>query len=248
MDGVGGVGKTTLLHRHEYGVFDPDTKLTIGIDFFAKKYSIYGYNITSQFWDVVGATRFNFLRPICYNGANCLILVCDLTRPITFERIDNFIEVAKKADITPNQIILVGTKTDLFYERSVDSGYLTSILEKYEISEFIETSARNNHNIDVLFELATTIAMFNKGLINNQDFMYFKEIIKEKVKEPSPEPHEKLIRKCWRCGRSLFFYEFCDSNNQNYDEDRLLELWESEFLQFFCCSCYSELEGKNNSV
>lgn len=244
VDGVGGVGKTTMLTKLEYGIFDPHTKLTIGVDFFAKDYSILGQDITAQFWDLVGATRFNFLRPISYKGANCLILVCDLTRPITFERIGYFIKMANLADIKSNQIILVGTKADLFYERNVDSGYLLTILEKFKISHFIETSARNNHNIDALFELATGSAMLDKKIINEQDFKVFKEIIREKIQEPLPEPHEKLIRKCWRCGRALFFYEFCDSNNQNYDEERLLELWESPYLQFYCCSCFKELESK----
>jgi len=230
-----------MLKKLEYGVFDPDTRLTIGIDFFAKKMNLFGHKITAQFWDLVGAARFNFLRPICYKGANSIVLVADLTRPITFERIDYFIDVAKQANINPNQIILVGAKTDLFYERSVDSVYLSTILEKLGISESVETSARNSHNLDEMFELATALAMYHKGMISENEYIFIKEEIKQGIQEPIPEPYEKLIRKCWKCGKSLFFHEFSDSNNKIYGEDRLLELWESSVLEFFCCACYKEL-------
>lgn len=241
VDGFGGVGKTTLLKKLEYGVFDPDTRLTIGIDFFAKNINLYGHTINAQFWDLVGAARFNFLRPICYKGANCIVLVADLTRPITFERIDYFIEVAKKVNIDPSQIILVGTKTDLFYERSVDSHYLSTILEKLGISELVETSARNSHNLDELFELAAALALYHKGMITENEYIFMKEEVKQRIQEPVPESYEKLIRKCFKCGRSLFFHEFCDSNNKIYSEERLLELWESTVLEFYCCACYKEL-------
>jgi small GTP-binding protein len=246
VDGYGGVGKTTMLKKLEYGVFDPETRLTIGIDFFANTYrNLFGQNVTAQFWDLVGAARFNFLRPMCYRGANCVIIVADLTRPITFDRIDYFIEVAKQVNIDPSQIILVGTKTDLFYERSVDSIYLTTVAEKHGLSETVETSARNNHNLDELFELATVLAMYKKGIFSEYEYKMCKEDIKERIQEPIPEPYEKLIRKCWKCGRSLFFHEFSDSNRKIYDEDRLFELWESPYLQFYCCACYKELNQKN---
>lgn len=234
-----------MLKKLEYGVFDPDTRLTIGIDFFANTYrNLNGHKVTAQFWDLVGAARFNFLRPMCYRGANCVILVADLTRLITFERIDYFIDVANQVNIDPSQIILVGAKTDLYHDRSVDSIYLSTILEKYGLSESVETSARNNHNLDELFELATVLAMYKKGMISENDYIFCKEEIKERILEPTPEPYEKLVRKCWKCGRSLFFHEFSDSNTKVYDEERLLELWESPYLQYFCCACYKELNQK----
>jgi Ras-related protein Rab-7A len=242
------VGKTTLLKRLEYGIFDPETRLTIGVDFFCKKYSnLFGYpiSVTAQIWDLVGASRFDFLRPFCYRGANCILLVCDLTRPITLERIDYFLSVAEDSNISSDKIILVGTKTDLYYERTIDSTYLTMFLEKYNLSEVIETSARNNHNLNVLFELATVLAMFNKKQISEDQYVLFKEDIKKRIEEPIPEPYEKLIRKCYKCNRSLFFHEFSDSNNKLYSEQRLLELWESPYLQFYCCNCYKESIEKN---
>lgn len=234
-----------MLKKLEYGVFDPDTRLTIGIDFFANTYrNLFGKRVTAQFWDIVGAARFNFLRPMCYKGANCIILVADLTRPITFERIDYFIDVAKEVNIDPSQIILVGAKTDLFYERSVDSSYLSTICEKFGLAEVVETSARNNHNLGELFELALVLSMYKKGIFSKDEYLVCKEDIKQRILEPKPESYEKLIRKCFACGKSLFYHEFSDSNRKTYDEERLLELWESPYLQFYCCSCYKELNQK----
>jgi len=241
VDGYGGVGKTTMLKKLEYGIFDPETKLTIGVDFFTKEYGhFFGRRVVAQFWDLVGAERFNFLRPFCYKGANCLLLVVDLTRPNTLENIDYFVKIAKDMNIKPEQIILVGTKVDLFYLRCIDSNYLATYIDKYGFAELIETSARNNHNLDVLFELATLLAMNNKGIIT-KDFELIKEDLKRQIKEPSIEPYEKYIRKCWSCNKALYFYEFCDSNNE-ISEERLTELWENSYLQFFCCECYKNLK------
>ena len=99
----------------------------------------FGEKVVAQFWDLVGAERFNFLRSFCYKGANCLILVVDLTRPNTLENVDYFVRTAKAMNINPDQIILVGTKVDLFYLRCIDSNYLATYIEKYGFAELIET-------------------------------------------------------------------------------------------------------------
>ncbi len=241
VDGMGAVGKTTMLKKFEYGTFDPKTKITIGIDFFTKEYNhLFDRNVRAQFWDIVGAERFKFLRPTAYKGANCILLVIDLTRLNTLDKIEYFMNIAKEANVRPEQIILVGNKTDLFYLHTINRGYLSSVVEDHGFCGFIETSARNNHNLEVLFEFATGTALYNKGLISEDHFETFKGDIKKRIKEPNIKPHVKKIRKCWKCGNNLYFYEFCDSNT-NTSEERLLELWKSPYLQFFCCNCYKNI-------
>ena len=231
-----------MLKKFEYGTFDPKTKITIGIDFFTTEYyNFFDYKtVKCQFWDLVGAERFKFLRPTAYKGANCILLVADLTRLNTLDNIEYFMNIAKQVNIKPEQIILVGNKTDLFYLHTVNRGYLSSVVEKHGFfGLFIETSARNNHNLEVLFELATGIAMYSKGLISEDNFETFKGDIKKRIKEPTIEPHVRKIRKCWKCGNNIYFYEFCDSNTK-MSEERLLKLWKSPYLQFFCCNCYDK--------
>ena len=229
-----------MLKKFEYGTFDPKTKITIGLDFFSKEYNnFFDRKVIAQFWDIVGAKRFKFLRPTTYKGANCILLVIDLTRLNTLDKIEYFVNKAKEANIKPEQIILVGNKTDLFYLNTVNRGYLSSLVENHGFIGSIETSARNNHNLEVLFELATGIAMYNKGLISEDSLESFKGDIKKRIKEPNFKPHEKKIRKCWNCGNTLYFYEFCDSNTK-ISEERLLELWKSPYLQFFCCNCFNK--------
>ena len=229
-----------MLKKFEYGTFDPKTKITIGLDFFSKEYNnFFDRKVIAQFWDIVGAKRFKFLRPTTYKGANCILLVIDLTRINTLDKIEYFVNIAKEANIKPQQIILVGNKTDLFYLNTVNRGYLSSLVENHGFIGSIETSARNNHNLGVLFELATGIAMYNKGLISEDSLESFKGDIKKRIKEPNIKPHEKKTRKCWNCGNTLYFYEFCDSNTK-ISEERLLELWKSPYLQFFCCNCFNK--------
>lgn len=160
------------------------------------------------------------------------------------ERIDYFMDIAKSyAGLEPNQIILVGAKTDLVYERFVNPEYLDTLLENYNFAGLIETSARNSQNIDVLFELATGFAMFNKGLISNREFKFFKQELEPRIQESKIEPIHKISRKCWKCERPLYFYEFSNSNLR-LSEERLKKLWENSYLEFFCCSCFKKL--KNN--
>jgi Ras-related protein Rab-19 len=232
-----------MLKKLESGIFDPETKLTVGIDFFVKEYhQFFEHKVIAQIWDLVGAERFDFIRPFAYKGANCLILVIDLTRPNTLENIDYFTKIADQAGIKPDQIILVGTKLDLFYLRSIDSSYLASFLDKYRFAELIETSARNSHNLDVLFELATCLAMAQKGLMTMEEFSSIKQDLKKRIKEPVIEPYEKLVRKCWNCNKALYFYEFCDSNTETAEKE-LSEWWESPYLQFLCCDCYKKFDN-----
>ncbi|MHA1659098.1 MAG: Rab family GTPase, partial [Promethearchaeota archaeon] len=187
--------------------FDPCTRLTIGVDFFKKEYLLFNRQVTAQFWDLGGVNRFDFLRPTYYLGANSIILVGDLTRPITFENIIYYLKLAKKTKIDPNQIILVGNKTDLFDRRSVSPSYLGGFVEEHEIAELIETSARFRDNLEIIFELATVIGLYNKGKISNSDFESYKEGFNHRILNPVRDEcqTQHLIRKCWNCQKTLYF-------------------------------------------
>jgi len=241
VDGEGGVGKTTMLKKLESGLFDPQTKLTIGIDFFSYYFNFpNGQKVNAQIWDLVGAERFNFLRPFCYRGASCVVLVVDLSRPNTLEKLEYFIEIAKQANIKNEQIILAGSKADLLYERFVDAAYLKSFVEKYNLNEIIETSARDRNNIEVLFKLATLIAIFSKGTVNEEEFKIYKQDILEQIQDPIREPCVKIVKQCWNCKKPIYYYEFCDTNYSTIPEENLSKLWESQFVQFYCCGCYKK--------
>ncbi|MHA1147903.1 MAG: Rab family GTPase [Promethearchaeota archaeon] len=243
VDGDGGVGKTTMLKRLTEGQFDPGTPITIGLDFFVKDYYLFDQKVFAQFWDFVGASRFDVLRPTCYRGASSMVLVCDLTRIMTTteERINYFLDVANSAGLESQKIILVGSKTDLYYERSVNPEYLALYRDQYNFHQVIEVSARSNNNLELLFEAAVALGMYNKGLVKKDEFEEYTSHIHNRIEEPYIEPHDKILRQCFDCHKRLLFYEFA-STNPNYNQEFLVKLWKSPHVEILCCKCYLAYE------
>ncbi|KKN34284.1 hypothetical protein LCGC14_0795140 [marine sediment metagenome] len=50
-------------------------------------------------------------------------------------------------------------------------------------------------------------------------------------------------RVCWKCKNQLNFKHFCGSN-KSLSLERAKDLWFNSNLEFFCCKCYIEREGK----
>ncbi len=220
-------------------MFDPKTIITVGVEFFRKEYK--EYNVISQFWDLGGVQRFDFLRPSYYKGADSTIIVCDLTRTQTFEEINYFLSLAKNhANLDPeNHMILVGNKADLYDHGTINPSFVNLYAEEHDLVDFIETSARYQDNIDVVFEFATVMGMYNKGLISKIEFKSLKEELEERIVSNIFDPNEFSTKKCWNCKRILHFCEF-SSSNSGLNRERLINLWESPYIQLYCCSCYKE--------
>ena len=47
-------------------------------------------------------------------------------------------------------------------------------------------------------------------------------------------------RACWNCNRALDFREFYNTNSSIYSEAEAYKLWNSAFVEFYCCKCYHE--------
>ncbi len=184
IDGNPNVGKTKMLKGFTNDHFDAQTKTTVGVDFFEKEYDIYGRKIRIIFWDVGGKERFDYLRPFCYKGANCLIIVIDLTASDFLERLNYFLDLSKEAKIKPNQIILVGSKKDLVEDLKVDSNQLNDIIKKQGLVELIETTINVKSNFEFLFKIAVLVALYSRGLFNSNDmkkrFLEIEQLIQQK--------------------------------------------------------------------
>jgi Ras-related protein Rab-11A len=150
--GEGGVGKTTLLHRYIEGEFDANTKMTIGVQFFLKEVEINTKRTILQIWDFGGQERFRTLLKSYANGAKGAMLMFDLTRPMTLDRIDEWVEICRSTD--PDlPIIFLGTKYDLKDQISIDDDYIEEFLEKYNLISYLKTSSRSGRNVQKSFEI-----------------------------------------------------------------------------------------------
>lgn len=152
--GEGGVGKTTLLHRYVEGKFSAETKMTIGVEFFLKEVEIDGKQCTLQLWDFGGQERFRFLLESYVLGAKGALLMFDLTRPMTLENLQQWVNIVRKSDDTL-PVLFLGTKIDLENDIMVDDDYATQFQNKYRLFDYLKVSSKTGENVKDSFELIT---------------------------------------------------------------------------------------------
>ena len=150
--GEGGVGKTTLLYRYVEGRFLADTRMTLGVEFFIKEVDVGGKKINLQVWDFGGQEHF---RPLLKNyalGAKGALLLFDLTRPSSLEKINQWVNICREDN--PNiPIIFLGTKLDLIDLISVDDSYALRFKVEYNFFEYLKISSKTGENVNLAFEL-----------------------------------------------------------------------------------------------
>ena len=152
--GDGGVGKTTLLHKYIEGKFLEDTKMTIGVEFFLKELNVDGFNVILQLWDFGGQERFRFLLENYVTGARGALLMFDLTRTMTLENIEEWVNICRSKD--PNlPILFLGTKADLADEHNIEENYIQYYKEKYNLFDYMSTSSLTGLNVENTFESLT---------------------------------------------------------------------------------------------
>ncbi|UYP47243.1 hypothetical protein NEF87_003528 [Candidatus Lokiarchaeum ossiferum] len=170
--GEGGVGKTTLLYRYVNKVFLDSTKMTIGSDFFVKKLKTideqYENRLTLLLWDFAGQERFRFILKDYTKGAEGVILVFDLVRYNTLQKLFNWIDILKEGGVWGNpdvKFYLVGSKRDLVpgNEQAIPTDIIEDFKKEFNIDSYFETSARDGTGIEDLFR---TVA---KSLIAQED-------------------------------------------------------------------------------
>jgi len=150
--GEGGVGKTTLLHRYIEGVFMKDTKMTIGVEFHLKELIIDDTKVLLQIWDFGGQERFRFLLKSYAKGAKGAVIMFDLTRPLTLENIEDWVNICR-GDQPDFPIIFVGSKTDLTEFINIEEDFILEILDKYNLFNYIRVSSKTGQNVEFTFEL-----------------------------------------------------------------------------------------------
>ena len=153
--GDGGVGKTTILHQYIDGKFVEDTQLTIGTNFFLKNIILkeFDINIKLQIWDLGGQDYFASIRRNFYSGARGIIYTFDLTRESSFTNLTewrNEIETNLEEEFSS---VLIGNKLDLINEedRLINLDEILLTKKELSVSDYFETSAKNNIGIDNTF-------------------------------------------------------------------------------------------------
>lgn len=166
--GEGGVGKTTLTRRYLTGVFEGDTKITMGAEIFVKQIDLEEYRIVLQIWDFGGEEMFRFLLPAYAKGSNGAIYMFDLTRYITLNRTKEWLSIFSDGLTSEEKgipILLVGGKLDLQDQIAVSQDEIDKLIKEYNLYKFVECSAKTGENVELLFEIMVRKLMKEAGFL-----------------------------------------------------------------------------------
>ena len=166
--GDAGVGKTSLTYKYITNRFKQDTKLTIGVDIYAKDVEINKYRVKLMIWDFGGANRFKAFLPAYAHGSSGGIFMYDITRKNSLDNIAEWFSIFKKNlidDESQIPILGVGGKKDLNNERTITFENAKNLALTHNIYELVECSAKTGKNVKKIFESITYKMLENSGLI-----------------------------------------------------------------------------------
>jgi Ras-related protein Rab-1A len=154
--GNSGVGKSNMLLRFADDVYKEDHTATIGVDFKICSRNIDGKIVKSQIWDTAGQERFRVITSSYYRGSKGIMIVYDVCDRQSFEHVRMWAQEIEKyagPDASSACRLLVGNKCDMpASKRAVTQEEGAELAEELGI-RFIETSAKNSHNIDNAFDV-----------------------------------------------------------------------------------------------
>ncbi|XP_028400009.1 ras-related protein RABH1b-like [Dendronephthya gigantea] len=147
-----GVGKTALVTRLVYDVFEDINTSTIGMDFFTKTIFLEDRPIRFKMWDTAGQERFHCLLPAYLRDSTIALIVYDITKKASFDDVSNWMLKIRSERGNNVVIILIGNKSDAHANRQVEYEEALTKAEMMNIS-FIETSAKTGANINELLQM-----------------------------------------------------------------------------------------------
>ena len=145
-------GKSCIVNRFVQNEFE-NLSNTIGVDFFAKEFTMNDTTIKLQIYDTSGQEQFKSITSNYYKRADGILFVFDLTREETFKNIQFWIREMKEQsdDFTKVGMVLLGNKSDLAEAKKVDIKEGMALANTLS-TKYFETSALNGYNIQEAFQ------------------------------------------------------------------------------------------------
>ncbi|MDY6784427.1 MAG: Rab family GTPase [Cyanobacteriota bacterium] len=155
MIGDFGVGKTSLIRRFVDRQFSDRYLSTVGVKISRKAVEVSsaeGQLKTVQLliWDLEGHTKFKAIAPSYLQGSKGALIVGDVSRPETIERLGEHIQLF--LSVNPKGIIILAlNKIDLVDDRQL--AQLRELIQgdRDRVMELYNTSAKTGENVDEIF-------------------------------------------------------------------------------------------------
>ncbi len=158
MVGDFGVGKTSLIRQFVDRQFSDQYLSTVGVKISRKPVELSEVkqqeklNLQLLIWDLEGHTKFKGIAPSYLQGSSGAIVVADVTRNETIERLSEhvqlFLSVNKKGSI-----VVALNKSDLVDEEKLEK--LVQLVQNQgleRVSEIYPTSAKTGLYVDEIFQ------------------------------------------------------------------------------------------------
>ena len=164
MLGETNVGKTTIVNVYAGTGFSDEYISTVGFDKYEKEVQIEtGEKVKIKLWDTGGQERFKSISQNTIKNCKGVVVVFDLTKKISFEKVTDWIEQVR--EITRKvPVCLFGNKSDLS-NREVTQEEIDKLCKEQNLVYF-ETSAKNNTGITEGFNKMVNLSYQIFGNIN----------------------------------------------------------------------------------
>lgn len=106
-------GKTSLIHRYKTNLFTYHTTVTMGVEMAPCKFAHCQLNV----WDtgelnhydpsVAGQERYEAITTQYLRNGDCVILVYDLTDPISFKRVQHYASLFEQQQVELLVIVII---------------------------------------------------------------------------------------------------------------------------------------------
>jgi len=141
------VGKTSLAKRRVCGEFREEYLPTVG----AEVYPVKCVSITLNVWDIAGRDDLAGLRDGYYIGADCAIIMFDISNRNSFAHVDNwYASIRRVCGEIP--IVICANKVDLHRNVQVKSKEAGRLWGNQPNCLFTEISVKSMFRVDYIFE------------------------------------------------------------------------------------------------
>ncbi len=170
--GDASVGKTTLCEKFVTGIWNPDTRITVGVEFHVKSLILPDRDgnertIKLQIWDFGGEERFRFLLPTYCVGSQGALFLYDTTNARSLNSLTSWTNITYQyTGRIP--ILLVGTKIDLREKRVISTEAGIALAKSHNLAGFVEVSSKLGVNVEEAFETVTRLMLANAQETQNK--------------------------------------------------------------------------------
>ena len=201
--GETGVGKTSILKRYVYNSFEEDTISTIGLNFGIKEIILKdNTKIKLSLIDTAGQERYRSLSTTYFKNADAVLYVFSLDKKGSYEKIKEWKKMfkqMKKDEGVPAFLIRNKCDLDELNINEVDNfneENINDFLKENNFLKYITTSAKDNTNIDKVFQEISEIWYNNPSNKNSKNNI---KILKNHKEDQKKQEKKLKKRNCVLC-------------------------------------------------